>query len=79
MTTVLGDHKTDFGLLTDADHPWKKSKREKQKPQVKRAEKFLETLFKNAHTGSSNYSCLHPIPGQCIVTMHIWLCYEEAA
>ena len=45
---VLGDDKTDFGLLTDDDHLWKKNKREKQRHQVKRAEKFLETLFANA-------------------------------
>ncbi|KAL0043103.1 hypothetical protein WJX79_009341 [Trebouxia sp. C0005] len=45
---ILGDDKTDFGLLTDDDHLWKKNKREKQKHQVRRAEKFLETLFNNA-------------------------------
>ncbi len=48
LSAVLGDDKTDFGLLTDDDHLWKKNKREKQKHQVRRAEKFLETLFNNA-------------------------------
>ena len=48
LSAVLGDDKTDFGLLTDDDHLWKKNKREKQKHQVRRAEKFLETLFDNA-------------------------------
>ena len=48
LLAVLGDDKTDFGLLTDDDHLWKKKKREKQKNQIKRAETFLETLFNNA-------------------------------
>lgn len=48
LLAVLGKDKTDFGLLTDDDHLWKKNKREKQKDQIKRAETFLETLFNNA-------------------------------
>ncbi|KAL3141757.1 hypothetical protein ABBQ32_004437 [Trebouxia sp. C0010 RCD-2024] len=45
---VLGEDKTDFGLLTNDDHLWKKNKREKQKDQIKRADTFLKTLFNNA-------------------------------
>ena len=48
LPAVLGDDKTDFGMLSDDDHLWKKHKREKQQQQVKRAKRFLETLFDNA-------------------------------
>ena len=48
LVVVLGEDKSDFGILTDDDHLWKKNKREKQRHQIKRAEKFLETLFDNA-------------------------------
>lgn len=48
LVAVLGEDKTEFGLLDDDDHLWKKNKREKQQHQVKRAERFLETLFANA-------------------------------
>lgn len=48
LPAVLGEDKTDFGMLSDDDHLWKKHKREKQQQQVKRAKRFLETLFDNA-------------------------------
>lgn len=45
---VAGEDKTTFGLFSDKDEMWTKNKRERQHHQVKRAEKFLYTLFENA-------------------------------
>lgn len=48
VCVVMGEDKTDFGMLSDDDLLWKKNQREKQQQQVKRAKHFLETLFDNA-------------------------------